>query len=748
TMRVIQRPGVALSECLVDVGLFPATPRIPTLAFSVDVLEFYRILRRRVPSLGVEPFIKSACVLQNMEYIPGMQENFSWAFDYYLRALDGIQSMADAQLEGPGALTHGCPPCDFKLPGEQTLDGPGRLLCMDGGMSFKRVESAGRCDERVFQSPFFKPRSDVDEFRKELPSASAAIVRSERPPMPTPDPPTENSDPMLTIDDKGFVVAEEADDRCGTNWLAANGRESGNHGIFEQTGLFVCLCRHGRPETLLEMVRSGELSAYPLACIQHVIQKYGKDNALGFDLGCLLAAVCQHSRIADEVTRSGLSFFVDGFHGSAHKRDCQLKWMVLNNPDCGVGNEDFAGCERFFSQVNRAAVITRYASNYRWKQGIHLAASQVSDDRYASIGAFELGNFKQAISEIEVNDAWLRDYTSRRGFSEADFKQWLIEERAFQAETKKKESWEQSTKVEYVEALEKLAEARAYNIVINNDDWIRNFTPPNAAQMPDRGSSLGRAIFTNEVLDASRGRALETLRRDKMRALELRTQLADHAESVLGVAARWTPGDKEYQDVLQYIKHKKFARAVDVLEGAIVSRDSEFWKANLSNTNYKSRRHISSAIVRRNGALYAAFKRYNELAILQSPPRPALNPKDVLEHNDLSTLDILKTSRHDILSKPWTQAQNRQALLRWLKIQSSKAELDRISVEVPRIQAWVDFDDNRRLDAVRRTSAADPALALFIDAQRIGRRQTNNAIRLQLQKIYRASGYTGPRPAD
>jgi hypothetical protein len=103
--------------------------------------------------------------------------------------------------------------------------------------------------------------------------------------------------------------------------------------------------------------------------------------------------------------------------------------------------------------------------------------------------------------------------------------------------------------------------------------------------MPDPSSSQGRRVFDNEVLSEAKGRALETTRRRRVAALELRTELANQAEAVMGVLERWKPGDKDYESTLDYIKHKEFVRACDALEGAIVSRDAEFWKANLSGTS-------------------------------------------------------------------------------------------------------------------------------------------------------------------
>src|SRR5260221_7188697 len=67
--------------------------------------------------------------------------------------------------------------------------------------------------------------------------------------------------PNLVESEDGFAVPEgEEDDRCGSNWKAATSKElpPATKEVFEQTGVFACLCRHGIVEFLIEFVQSGE----------------------------------------------------------------------------------------------------------------------------------------------------------------------------------------------------------------------------------------------------------------------------------------------------------------------------------------------------------------------------------------------------------------------------------------------------------------------------------------------------------
>lgn len=50
-----------LQELLVANGLLGATPFSPSHAFTIDLLEHYRIQRSRLPNYGYEPFVRSQC---------------------------------------------------------------------------------------------------------------------------------------------------------------------------------------------------------------------------------------------------------------------------------------------------------------------------------------------------------------------------------------------------------------------------------------------------------------------------------------------------------------------------------------------------------------------------------------------------------------------------------------------------------------------------------------------------------------
>jgi hypothetical protein len=110
---------------------------------------------------------------------------------------------------------------------------------MDGGNSTKRVDGSGLTDERTFRSSYHITPDQVDVFKDD--------VRL-RPGMRQPPRPASEA----AVNDDVMVS-------CTDNWTAANSVSEETIKVFEQTGIFVCACRHGIIETFAEMRRSGEL---------------------------------------------------------------------------------------------------------------------------------------------------------------------------------------------------------------------------------------------------------------------------------------------------------------------------------------------------------------------------------------------------------------------------------------------------------------------------------------------------------
>ena len=108
---------------------------------------------------------------------------------------------------------------------------------MDGNNSVKRVEGSGHADKREYHSRYHISPTEVDRFQHDVPSAP------KRGPVV----------PGTDADD----AADAAE--CTQRWKAANEKTEGSVRAFDQTGIFLCACRHGIVESFAEMRRSGEL---------------------------------------------------------------------------------------------------------------------------------------------------------------------------------------------------------------------------------------------------------------------------------------------------------------------------------------------------------------------------------------------------------------------------------------------------------------------------------------------------------
>ena len=57
-------------------------------------------------------------------------------------------------------------------------------------------------------------------------------------------------------------------------------------GIFDETGMFVSICRHGFILVVADMVKSGELAKYPLAVLEYLLGHLPDGVGGGYDCGC------------------------------------------------------------------------------------------------------------------------------------------------------------------------------------------------------------------------------------------------------------------------------------------------------------------------------------------------------------------------------------------------------------------------------------------------------------------------------
>ena len=107
---------------------------------------------------------------------------------------------------------------------------------------------------------------------------------------------------------------------------------------------------------------------YPLVTVNRLLQDFGSDICLGYDIMCAFSTTLKKSSLGKKAMVFRLSSVVPAFHGHVHNCCCQVEWHPLYVE--GVGLEDFEECEHTFCCSNELASVTRLASPFHCQQHI------------------------------------------------------------------------------------------------------------------------------------------------------------------------------------------------------------------------------------------------------------------------------------------------------------------------------------------------------------------------------------------
>ncbi|KAJ7220952.1 hypothetical protein C8J57DRAFT_1440381 [Mycena rebaudengoi] len=377
----------------------PCAPFTPTVAIATRVLEMFRIAHLRTPTITIQSWVKTLSDLHGVAFKPYLSQQFSVSYDLYLDLRTRTETRVKKVLgrDAPDCrLKTTCPACTYKLEGEADLIFD-MLVTMDGNDSLKRVLRKEHCD--------------YDDNGKPLPSASK-----------------ERKDPRVDTAGKDYYLSRETVDLWAKERLAELAKApepqdpaeknlcqerwknlseditSRMWGVFDETGVFLALCRHGFVLLLADMVRSGELAKYPLAIVDALLDAFGPKLGVGYDIGCGFGTTVRNSPLGKKAKDLKMKTLVGAFYGHAHNRLCQLEYLANYVP--GMGLEDLEGCEHLFSKSNFLARSVRYASIFHRKQTIVSYMSHHDDfESYANLSTFLVNNYWQAIEIIDGEPA-------------------------------------------------------------------------------------------------------------------------------------------------------------------------------------------------------------------------------------------------------------------------------------------------------------------------------------------------------
>ncbi|KAJ3801065.1 hypothetical protein GGU11DRAFT_842471 [Lentinula aff. detonsa] len=703
-----------IGKSLVRNGLFPCSPGIATVGITTRTLEIFRLQSLRCPRLSIKAFVKSLCDIQGVPFKAYLQVQFSIAFDVYLNVLGHVHERVQAALgrnSSDWRLANACPCCLYHVEGEPELQF--RLLgTWDGGNSLKRLRRNERAeafdqtdlpqlakskeytDTREAGGDYYLSREEVNQWSKEA------------------------------IKEMSEGKAEDSEPNpCAERWKNLSEELTAKMwGVYDETGVFLSLCRHSFVLLIVDMVASGELAKYPLAILNRLFEVIGEGIGMGYDIGCAFGTTVANSPLGEKAKHLRFTSLVGAFHGHAHSRLCQTSHLCTYIK--GLGIEHLEQCETFFSESNELASSVRHMSVFHRRQAIARYCYHHDNlEAYSRLSKLLVDNYKQAM-DIQATLPALAKTMSDLGIPSVDtFNQWLEEEKDYLSGLKK-EPAEETVQMEYYKKLVKLEDAEL-KLVAATREWV-SYTPGNISQ------AFGRADQT---------RRIETLRQH---AIENRNDLKKEVQTLevqLGVKDRWTSGSEDWEKAKKMVAMAKYQRALDKLEGLVVARLFELTKLNMSRTGYKLRTHIANALKARSQAIRTAVTTYNDAAAELG--RPQLTWDQVIEYSFLSDFDLLRDARRDVRSELWSQPAGRLALDQYYKLLRAPEEILRLNKEIRSLITYIHEETayiRLKAEEIRQT---DPLLSIQIIKHGWERGRCNEMHLIRLRKLEKMPGFTG-----
>ncbi|KAF7346639.1 hypothetical protein MSAN_01801400 [Mycena sanguinolenta] len=661
------------------------------------------------------------CDVHGVPPRPYLGVQFSVAFDVYLLVREETARRVRAALgrnDPCWRLRNVCPCCTYKLEGE-TKDWPFLFTC-DGNDSAKRFarktreqwddkgnplprESAERDDSRRAPGDYFISREVVESW---------AVADEEE---------------LAKVRDED----EERESGCSEKWQ--NMKESHTvrvAAVYDETGIFAGLCRHGFVLAFVDMVKSGELAKYAFALLAHVCKAMGPEIGkliLGYDIGCrFYTMVMRHPRVSDLLNDREFQALVGAFHGTAHDRLCQTRNLPKYKDD--VGLEGFEECETFFSESNALAARTRYSTAFhRWQAFVTWAEHKDRFQTYAQLSHTLTTKYRHALAVLAEAPVLVRLMSDLEGATPATLEGWLKAEREYLSSLKK-EPEEETLQMEYYQALVNFYDAKEAADGLRGNVTGLQFLGESGVDRAGAESATRRFETNRRHVYERENKCLETVR-----YLEARLELVE----------RWQPGDENWVQAQVLVRKRRYQLALDKLESLVAARLLELWKMNIPGTGYKLRKHIAKAMQARSKAVRTALANYNAAAAALESPRPPLEWEAVVEYAFLAEFDLLRFSRRDVRSEPWAQGSGHAAMDLHFKIKRAKEEIQRLNVEIRRLYTYMRDEDAFLAHHARRLrDGHQPQLAHQVELYRQQHTRFSDEHRRRLEKLGKEAGCT------
>ncbi|KAL0572550.1 hypothetical protein V5O48_009407 [Marasmius crinis-equi] len=728
-----------INETLVYFGLIGGSPEFPEVAFSMRMFEIYRQLHRTCPSFSINALART---FQNIHGRPPkahLEDQLRTAYDAYLEILRRVDSRVNMKLRRDTELI--CPPCLYITQGEPGLY-PRMLIAIDGNNSLKLVDSdhrrgQSRIDRRWLSDFRWLTEERVDEFKDEVKgsekrkakaaqknAATPQPTQTGEPSSPTAAPTDDNSDDIAYLNASESGQITEAVHVCVERWKAA-GPESQKRmfAFFAITGVFLAVCRHGHLLVTCDMRRSGELMKYPLAIVNELLERYGKDLGVGYDIMCAFWTTLQQSnKLHAKVAALRMRGVVPAFHGHAHNRKCQIHWHPLYVP--GVGNEDFEECERTFALSNRLASTTRLATPFHRQQMILEHFSFHSDDKNTIFGRYCYFKYREALKRLDEKVPLFDELCQQRGITPQQCEELLDQERAYFKQVFS-DPPELVARLDHAEKLQKV--------------WKSEHDMKEATEEFKKMERRGRAQYSEEKVKQIERRNYTTFQRWQVLYEDLLVHETHHQ-----FLPRWTSNSPEYVEACAQLAGRHYRRAVDRLEKLVVARFMELTKLNMSGVGYRQRTQIAKALQVRAEAIKTAITAYNKAAASLNPPRESLDWIQIVEMVKLAEFDVLRDTTTSISELIWARPENKEIIGLHYSILRAREEIVRLNVEIKRkVSHMLDehADFYHAINAARADNDYD--LVQELQTRNSTQARLNEYVAEQLLQTSRLRGFTG-----
>ncbi|KAG0693826.1 hypothetical protein DFH29DRAFT_1006902 [Suillus ampliporus] len=504
-----------------------------------------------------------------------------------------------------------------------------------------------------------------------------------------------------------MMANDDEDNPCAGRWKnMRDDKTKKMWGVFDESGVFLAVCRHGFSLVIADMVQSGEQAKYPLAVVSKLLDTFGKDLGGGYDIGCRFKTTLDHSTIGHRARELNYTSLVGAFHGHAHRRLCQLDHLATYVQ--GIGLEDLEGCERTFSKSNALASAVRYASVFHCRQTIANYFQHNDDfEIYANMMTFLFNKYKQALNILRDGQKTLPKLMHELGVTnKGTFDVWLAEEHNYLLSLSQEPELE-TLQMEYWQKLVNLSASKK-DLNAASAAW--------AVLTPSTVEFGARDMASTTRTETARRHAIENYDKD--------LKMVQDLEVKLSISRRWEPEDQEWKDAGRLVANRKFQRALDHLESLVVARIFELSKMNRAGTGYKLRKHIGKALQAQSAAIRTALERYNVAARALSPP-----------------LCIPYMGRGG--RRPWATPTGRLTMDTYFKMRRARKEIERLNIEVMQVATYLHDESQYLLECEKQLKSLHPALAHQVGLHRKIRARFAGHHSHHLHEISVLEGFTG-----